>query len=74
VLTLERWMIRMSWRFRREEHRVHNAANDFTVNFGETRLMHIVKKKDSGQPDELSARMISVVISTGPLPIIVLFR
>ncbi len=61
VLTLERWIIRMSWHFRREEHRVHKAANGFTVNFGETRLLRIVKKKDSGQLDELSTRVIIVL-------------
>ena len=61
VLTLERWMIRMSWHFRCWPHRVHNAANGFTVNFGETRLLRIVRMKDSGQPDALSTRVIIVL-------------
>ena len=61
VLTLERWMIRMSWHFRCLQHRVHNAANGFTVNFGETRLLRIVRMKDSCQPDALSTRVIIVL-------------
>ena len=36
VLTLERWIIGMSWHFRREEHRVHDTENRFTISFGET--------------------------------------